>query len=352
MNREIHIVCASVPWPLHNRKAIDSFSQIRVLCENDCAIHLHYFCEHKNCHPTELNKCCVSVNRYHIAEKNELFKNLNKDSFPIIMEGSDFDLDLCALVRDGRRIIHRMYDNYTCPKNQSAHHTLLSKISFLRREKTERQDFKQDCRYFFAFKSDLVATQQQTGCCSSDYLPILHEFRRVESPLGLGSFCLYHGDLSALSNEKAVLWLLENVFNDIQIPLIIAGRDPGKKIEKLAQLYSHCCLVADPSTEEMNELVQKAQIQVLPSFGSRHPELKLIHSLHQGRHCIVNEPAVKDTGLEAACHIANNPSGFKSVILQLMYRPFEEEEIELREKIFNVEAKRDFEKEFVEVLFG
>ncbi len=40
---------------------------------------------------------------------------------------------------------------------------------------------------------------------------------------GLGSFCLYHGNLSVDENEKVAIWLLKNVFKDLGMPFVIAG---------------------------------------------------------------------------------------------------------------------------------
>ncbi|MBC7872448.1 MAG: glycosyltransferase, partial [Ferruginibacter sp.] len=174
----------------------------------------------------------------------------------------------------------------------------------------------------------------------------------VKSKTGVGSFCLYHGDLSDPCNEKAALWLLSKVFNDINIPLVIAGKEPGKQIHKLAQFYSHTCLIVDPSPGEMDDLVDKAHINVLPSFSYKQPEQKLVHALYTGRHCIVNPQAVAGTQLESACHIGKNAEAFKSIILQLYHRPFEEEEIELRKKIFSHLNEEEPLEQLVQWLYG
>jgi hypothetical protein len=85
--------------------------------------------------------------------------------------------------------------------------------------------------------------------------------------------------------------------------------------------------------KEMNDLVQKAHINVLPSFNTTGVKLKLIHALFEGRHCIVNDAAVKGSELEPACHISNSADNIASIILQLYHQPFTEEEIHLRKRI-------------------
>jgi hypothetical protein len=144
---------------------------------------------------------------------------------------------------------------------------------------------------------------------------------------------LYHGNLSVSENEKAACWLLDKVFTKIRVPLVIAGKHPSRRLTKRAHLCQHTCLVANPSQKEMNDLVGKAHVHVLPSFNNTGIKLKLVHALYNGRHCVVNPAAVEGSGLEAACHIGTNANAIASIILQLYHTPFEEEEIRLRKEI-------------------
>ena len=45
------------------------------------------------------------------------------------------------------------------------------------------------------------------------YLPVFIPYTQVNSLEGIGTYCLYHGNLSVAENEKAALWLLEKVFH-------------------------------------------------------------------------------------------------------------------------------------------
>jgi hypothetical protein len=144
---------------------------------------------------------------------------------------------------------------------------------------------------------------------------------------------LYHGNLSVPENEKAAVWLLTHVFPKIRIPLVVAGKDPSNRLDKMAHLCQHTCLVANPSGTEINELVRKAHINILPSFSTTGIKLKLLHALFEGRHCVTNEAMVKGTGLEPACHIGMNATAMASIITQLHHQPFTQEEIRLRRKL-------------------
>jgi hypothetical protein len=131
------------------------------------------------------------------------------------------------------------------------------------------------------------------------------------------------------------LWLISKVFTKIRVPFVVAGKKPSKRLLQMAQLCQHTCLIADPSESEMNDLVRKAHINVLPCFNKNVTgiRLKLLHALYQGRHCVVNDPMVEGTGLEPTCHIGTNANAFASIIAQLYHRPFGEEEIDLRKRL-------------------
>jgi hypothetical protein len=146
---------------------------------------------------------------------------------------------------------------------------------------------------------------------------------------------LYHGNLSVPENEEAALWLLRNVFNKVKMPFVIAGKKPSRRLMKMAHIYQHTCIVADPSETELHDLIQKAHINVLPCFNKETTgiRLKLLHALYDGRHCVVNESMVRGTGLEDACHIGANANAIASIITQLQFHPFAEEELKLRRNL-------------------
>jgi hypothetical protein len=164
------------------------------------------------------------------------------------------------------------------------------------------------------------------------YLPVFIPDTEVKGLAGIGDYCLYHGNLAIAENEKAAIWLLKKVFSKINFPFIIAGRNPSIRLQRQVQKIKNAGIMANPSEIEMDELVAKAQIHVLPSFNNTGVKLKLINALYKGRHCVVNEAAVEGSGLDAACHIGTNAVAFASIITQLYHLPFREE-INLRKKL-------------------
>ena len=164
-------------------------------------------------------------------------------------------------------------------------------------------------------------------------LPVFIPSNEVSSRPGNGCYCLYHGNLSVAENEKAALWLLEKVFDDLAFPLVIAGKKPSSRLEKATDQHPHACLVADPSEEEMQDMVGKAQIHVIPSFNCTGIKLKLLNALFNGRHCLVNEEAIHQTGLEKVCHVGADAAAFKEIISEIYERPFSMDDIMCRKEV-------------------
>ncbi|MBI3883062.1 MAG: glycosyltransferase, partial [Sphingobacteriales bacterium] len=120
-------------------------------------------------------------------------------------------------------------------------------------------------------------------------------------------------------------WLVQHVFNESGIPFIIAGKEPSQQLQSCIKKHANISLIANPSDEEMQQLITDAQINILPSFNTTGVKLKLLNALYNGRHCLVNQAGVAGSGLEALCHIAETANGFKESIQQLYTQPFTED---------------------------
>jgi hypothetical protein len=180
---------------------------------------------------------------------------------------------------------------------------------------------------------DVESYKAHFGAKDISYLPVFIPFQKINSLEGAGTYCLYHGNLGIAENEKAAIWLLEHVFDKLRIPFVIAGKNPTARLQRMVGSHCQTCLVANPAEEEMNDLISKAQIHIIPSFNQTGIKLKLLNALYNGRHCIVNKATVEQSGLETTCHIASSADSFREIIVQLYRHPFGEEEIRLREKV-------------------
>ena len=87
------------------------------------------------------------------------------------------------------------------------------------------------------------------------------------------------------------------------------------------------CLVANPSAKEMDELIKKAHIHLLPSFNKTGIKIKLLNALFNGRFIVTNPAAVEESGLETLCRIAGTPSEYKKITRELFTTSFTEDDI-------------------------
>jgi hypothetical protein len=202
-----------------------------------------------------------------------------------------------------------------------------------KKNKNSQPAFPQGYHYVCTSQSDAETLATQYHLPRVTFLPAFIAWQEIISKEGSGNFCLYHGNLSTPGNERAAIWLLEKVFSEIRYPFVIAGKDPSRRIHTLARLYSHACIIANPSKNQINDLVQKAHINIVPSLDASCGRYKLLHSLFAGRHCITNDRMICNTGLEKTCHIANDSHSKVDAINYLVDKPFAESEIELRKEL-------------------
>ena len=130
-------------------------------------------------------------------------------------------------------------------------------------------------------------------------------------------------------------WLLHNVFKHTDIPFIVAGKRPSEKLQKLIDNFSNCSLVENPTDHDMQELIHKAQLNVLPSFNNTGVKLKLLNALYNGRHCLVNAAAVEGASVPDLCHVAEDASSFLQKTRELFTTNFSIEDILLRQKVLS-----------------
>jgi glycosyl transferase family 1 len=354
LEKHLHIVCLDVPYPVDYGGVFDLFYKIVSLHDEGVKIHLHCF-EYGRGEQPELNKYCVEVKYYprrtghkSISHQlpyivcsradNSLVENLLQDDYPILLEGIHCSYPLLDKRFENRKIFLRLHNveyQYYRQLSKSTSN-LFRKFYYLHESKLLKNyesEIANKCMIIAVSQQDVQLYKEKFGARNIRHLPVFLPFNEVKAREGVGCFCLYHGNLSVAENEKAALWLLDEVFADLRIPLVIAGKDPSNRLNKLTYRQKNTCLVADPSSQEMQDMISKAQINILPSFNETGIKLKLLNALYNGRHCVVNEAMVNGTGLEATCHTGNNADALKSIIVQLYNHPFAEEEMRLRKTI-------------------
>jgi len=117
------------------------------------------------------------------------------------------------------------------------------------------------------------------------------------------------------------------------MPIIIAGKNPSEKIQQLIAAKPSIQLIANPSEVDLQTLIQKAHINLLPTFQTTGVKLKLLNALFNGRHCLVKPEMLSGTGLDELCPMADTPEEFNLRIKQLITQPFSTEAINKRKNV-------------------
>jgi len=345
--RQLHIILFDVPWPADYGGVVDLFYKIKTLHEAGVKIHLHCFVYNR---PQQeiLNNYCETIHYYKRennisrfsfrlpfivnSRKNEaLIKNLQKDNYPILIEGIHCSYYLHAGMLDNRIILLRLHNAEFEYYHQLAIHEKnpFKKFYYNHESKLLKKyenRLAKKVKIGAVSRQDVQLYRQLFRAGAIDHLPAFTPFNLVKGFEGKGCYCLYHGNLSVNENEEAAIWLLEHVFNNLGIPFVIAGKNPSQKLIFMAEENPQTCLVANPGHDELQDMIAKAQINILPSFNNTGVKLKLLNALFNGRHCLVNKAGVEGSGLETICQVAEDAEEFKTAISYLYNIPYSKDE--------------------------
>jgi hypothetical protein len=354
VDKHLHIISFNVPYPPDYGGVIDVFYKLPALQLQGIKVHLHCF-DYGRGEQKELEKYCASVQYYErnlghkgisnllpyivSSRKNEhLLQNLLKDNYPILMEGVHCTCLLLDNRFAGRKCFVRLHNvEYQYYRDLCGTTSSLLKKLYYRIEssllKVYEKKIASKTSFWGITEKDNHVYRDKLNCKQVVHLPLFIPAWAVQCMKGMGTYCLYHGDLSADANEKAACWLLQKVFRKLEVPFVIMGRNPSRKIYELARANPQTCIVANPTEKEMQDVIAKAHINLIPSFTTTGIKIKLVNALFNGRHCLVNEATVAGSGLESACHVGTTANAFREIVAQLYHQPFTEDEIELRKRL-------------------
>jgi hypothetical protein len=355
MDKKLNLVSINIPWPANYGGVIDIYCKIKAL--HDCGVQIILHCfEYERPRAAELERVCEKVYYYrrrtgllanitglpynvYSRKDNRLIDRLSENDYPILFEG----LHTCYYLND-RRLKHRFkifrecnieHDYYR--ETGKAEHNIIRKCFFY----IEAQRFKRYQKNVADAALMIAVSQTDTDYLRKEFphgrvefVPCFHGNDEVASEAGQSDFLLYHGKLSVKENEKAALYLIENVFCKMSpYRCIIAGMNPSNALLKAASRYDHIAVEANPSVGRINELIRTAQVNLLVTFQDTGLKLKLLNSLFTGRHVVVNPMMLAGSGLDELCHIAATPDKMISVCRELMKTPFSADILEERRKL-------------------
>ncbi|MBS1771809.1 MAG: glycosyltransferase [Bacteroidetes bacterium] len=352
---KLHIVSFDVPYPADYGGAIDVYYKIKALKEVGTEIYLHCF-DYGRGERKELNDLCKEVWYYprktgiaglsltlpyitYSRRNEELLRRLLAIDAPVLFEG-----------------VHTTY--------YLSHPSLANRKKIVRTHNVEHEYYRELSikeknfirRFFFAHEAAMLHSYERlmpADCFLSLsmednhffktiypdketlFVGPFHPYAEITSKTGKGEYCLYHGNLSHPENNEAALFLLQHIFPHVDMPFIIAGKNPSKEVISACNRLKNCRLIVNPASEPMQQLIADAHIHILPTFQASGMKLKLLYALFNGRHLVVNDNMLFGTGLQELCNIANNAEAFVNSINKLKNTPFTNEVIEKRKKLLS-----------------
>ncbi|HEX5150916.1 MAG TPA: glycosyltransferase [Parafilimonas sp.] len=363
MEKHLHIISLNIPYPADYGGVYDLFYKLPALQNEGVKIHLHCFTKDR-AEQSELNKYCEEVFYYQrntggaglssdlpyiVASRfsKDLAQRLLKDNYPVLMEGAH-----CTAITNDTRFanrkkfvrVHNVENEYYYQLYKFSRNTKKAIFYWLeskRLYKYEKKLVRQADAFWTVATHDVEYYHKEFDCKNIKYLPLFIPAWKLNAAEGMGEYCLYHGALEIEENEYAVKWLVQKVFNNIDLPFVVAGKNPSKTIVSLAKKYKHISLVSNPDEKQMQDIISKAHLHVLPSFNNTGIKIKLLNALYNGRHCVVNDAMITGNSLKNMCHVVNSADEFKERIQLLYHQPFSKEEKLYRQKLLETEFSNE-----------
>jgi hypothetical protein len=356
LDKYLNIITWDAPYPANYGGVIDVFYTIKNLHAKGVKIILHCYTYNDRQASSVLESFCEKVYYYnrvknisalfatqpYIVKSRSpqlLLHNLLQNNYPILFEG----IHSCAFASDiklakrkkyfrPQNIEHQYYKQLA--KNTTGFEKLFFYLEALKLKKFENNLPNFDAIFSVA-QHDYLYFKKWHPNTNHVYLPSFHGFNFDNNNHTKQNYCLYHGNLSVAENEKSALWLINSVFNKLEIPLIIAGKNPSILMQNEIEKFAHITLIQNPDDNALNNLIAQAQINLLPSFQNTGLKLKLLHSLFVGGYSIANAQMLTGTGLADACIICNTAEAFINTIMELEHKPFTDEQWHARKQLLS-----------------
>lgn len=348
-DNHIHIVSFDIPCPVNYGGVIDVFFKLKALTERGLKVHFHCF-EYGREHSERLESLCETTHYYkrdmsfanffskipfivtsRISES--LIQDLKQDDYPIILEG----LHSCGVLLDPRMKNRKIF-----VRTHNVEHEYYKYLAETEKNLRKKLFLRIESRKLRKFESILAKASGILAISNKDYeyfkksydnvylIPAYAGFDKVDILEGQGDYVLYHGKLDVSENYNAAEFLIKEVFKGLDVKLKIAGMNPPHHLVKCAESEPNVELIENPEDDDLQELIRNAQINILVTAQSTGLKLKLLNALFNGRYCVVNDKMVEGLDINDLCIVANTANELKTVISDLMTKPFVEEQVEIR----------------------
>lgn len=352
LNKTLNIVSFDVPYPPNYGGAIDVFYKIKSLHKSGIKIILHTF-EYGRKKQPELEKYCETIFYYPRKTKfidffsklpfivktrnaKTLIKNLNSNKYPILFEGLHTTYFLYKNSVKNRRLLvrtHNIEHNYY--KGLFKSESNIFKKIFFYVENIKLQNYQNvlyKASHILSISPNDFAYYYKKIPSKTYYTPAFHSHTQVSSKIGNGKFALYHGDLKIADNIKSCHFLVK-IFSNSPHPLIIASSTINSALIQEISKNKNISFVNITNHKKLNNLIQNAHLNILPTFQNSGIKLKLINALYLGRFCLVNNLMIQNNTLEDFCYEANSIEQFQQQISFIFRMTFTESDLLKRKEI-------------------
>lgn len=353
MDKHLHVVAHDVPLPSDSGILKELVFLTKALHAEGILLHLHCFgnnkpesllpfCHELHLYPKKQGHKGYTLNLPHAVSSRSntsLVKRLEADRFPILFaELKSVSPLLDTTLSKERKIVIRML------RDERRHFQDLSSLCSWGSQKLfyaiESIRFRGLMNKLFSGSIQFAVSPEYKAIQPRSLVAYEVVDKLIEMPFlmpqsGTGSFCLYHGNLGKTEHAYAANWLLQNVFNTLEVPFVIAGDNPSEQLEEAAHEKMHTCLVSNPSEKELQDLIKKAQVNLLPSFVEQCNTGLLYQSLAMGRHVLTNTKGAYGMGITSTCHIADSNAAFIQMTEALFNQPFDATAHEARASFLN-----------------
>ena len=347
----LNIISLDIPYPPNYGGAVDIWYKLMALKKMGIKINLH--CFYFNRTPSkELEKYCFetyyyqrNMNYFNIFSRrpfiiksrssSELLRNLKQNTDPILFEGLHTCHEIANPQLSERKKIIRMHN---------IEHQYYHGLSKFTNNPLKKLYYLTEARKLYNFEKIIHHADLICAISENDYkhytkthsnvmkLTVFHGHNAYHSERR-EEYALYHGNLDVSENEYVALYLINQIFKELDYSLIIAGKNPGKKIIKAIKLNSNVSLIGNINNEKLNDLIANARIHIMPGFHSYGMRIKLIHALHSSGHVITNSNMITDKKLTEFCNLAETPEDIKKLIMEKTDKPLSENEFMKRQKM-------------------
>mgnify|MGYP000019103585 CR=1 FL=1 len=369
MTKKLNIVSFNVPYPPDFGGAIDVFYKLKSLSEAGVQIDLHLF-EYGRGRPSELEKYCdkvfyykrdrsffkgIQLTPYIVASRKnkELIKNLNASAAPVLFEGVHTTAPLKGKALKSEVTLVRMHNlehDYYNGLFRSEPNVLKKLFYWVEAKRLKRyQKNLNAARMILSISPSDQSYFEKNLSAESTFVPAFHHNNKVRHLKKKGYFALFHGDLSVWDNRKAAHFLV-GIFGKLDIPLIIAGRTEDKKLLEKIELAKNLKFISLQNQEQLDDLLQRAHINIFWSSNASGIKIKLLNALFNGRFCLVNNPVVEGSGLEDLCEVVDDEKSLVYKAIQLMDVEFSDEQYFHRKEKMTAYDNKQNTKRLLEIL--